>query len=159
MGSHYMRFAVAAYKAVCKAAFNAAGNKPQSKYFRVVALHATVLFGSVSSAFVVAQEGHPYEGTWRGTATAGAESLPVVIIMNYDGESLKGMVNPGRNSFPFTSVEHDAPRWFLNVAATNKQNEAIRFAGVMHEIGSPHRYIDGTWTQAGKEYSFRITRE
>lgn len=121
-----------------------------------VVFGSTVLFGS---GVVLAQEGHPYEGTWRGTATSGAESLPVVIIMDFDGENLKGMVNPGRNSFPFTSVDHDAPNWKLTVAATNKQSEAIEFSGVMHEIGSPHRYMDGTWKQAGKEYTFKITRE
>lgn len=116
----------------------------------------TVLFGSAS---LLAQEGHPYKGTWRGRATAGAETLPVVIIMDYDGDKLTGMINPGRNSYPFTSVVHDAPNWTLTVAATNKQNEAITFTGVMHDIGSVNRYIDGRWQQAGKEYEFRITRE
>lgn len=124
----------------------------------VLSCVAAVLLGSVS-ALAIAQEGHPYEGTWRGTATQGAETLPVVIIMDYDGKDLKGMVNPGRNSFPFTMVEHDAPNWKLTVAATNKQNEQITFNGVMHEIGSPHRFMDGKWNQGGKEYSFKITRE
>lgn len=130
-----------------------------SRQGRFLTLAATVLFGSLLTHQAIAQEGHPYEGTWRGVATAGADSLPLVIIMDYDGENLKGMVNPGRNSFPFTSVEHDAPSWTLTVAATNKQSDQISFTGVMHEIGSPNRYMDGTWKQAGKEYAFKITRE
>lgn len=108
---------------------------------------------------VLAQEGHPFTGTWRGRLIGAEENLPVLVIMNYDGDKLQGMINPGRNSYPFQTVEHDAPNWRLAVTAQNKQNQAISFTGVMHDIGSPVRYIEGTWQQAGKTYSFRITRE
>ena len=106
-----------------------------------------------------AQEGHPFAGTWRGRLVNGEENLPVVMIMRYDGENLQGMINPGRTSFPFMQVEHDAPNWRLTVTAVNRQDESISFTGVMHEIGAPDRYIEGSWVQAGKKYSFKINRE
>jgi hypothetical protein len=106
-----------------------------------------------------AQEGHPYEGTWRGTLTSGAGNTAVVIIMDYDGENLQGMINPGRNSYNFLSALHDAPNWELDVTAETRQGDAVSFSAVMHEIGSVNRYMEGTWIQAGQQYAFRITRE
>jgi len=108
---------------------------------------------------VLAQEGHPFEGTWRGTITKGAESAPVVMIMGYDGDNITGMINPGRNSYRFQQALHDAPNWALSVSAQTREGEAIEFTGVMHEIGAVNRYIEGTWTQGGQSWPFRITRE
>lgn len=105
-----------------------------------------------------AQEGHPYEGTWRGTISNG-DSRAVVIIMDYDGEELNGMINPGRSSYQFQDVMHDAPSWTLQVSAETRDGEPVGFTAVMHEIGSVNRYMEGTWTEGGQEYDFRITRE
>lgn len=117
----------------------------------------TLLTAGINTA--MAQEGHPFVGTWRGRLVNSEADMPVVLIISYNGDSLQGMINPGRNSFPFQSVEHDAADWKLSVTAVNKQNESIGFTGVMHEIGSRDRYLEGSWTQAGKDYTFKITRE
>jgi hypothetical protein len=69
-------------------------------------LSTLVLLLSCCSAF--AQEGHPYEGTWRGTIGDGANAKPVVMIIDYDGEQLNGMIDPGRNSYRFENATHDA---------------------------------------------------
>ena len=109
-----------------------------------------------------AQEGHPFDGTWRGELTRNGgnnESVPVVVIMDYDGDSITGMINPGRNSYRFDEAEHDAPNWRITVNTENRASEAVMFSGVMQEIGARNRFIEGTWNQAGVEYGFRITRE
>ena len=106
-----------------------------------------------------AQEGHPCNGTWRGEISRGAQTSAVVIIMNYNGDTITGMINPGRNSYPFQKAEHDAPAWKITVTAENRQAEAISFSGVMSDIGARNRVIDGTWNQGGQEYSFHIARE
>ena len=77
----------------------------------------------------------------------------------YDGEKLTGMIDPGRNSYRFDDATHDAPNWKIEVATQNRAGEAIAFSAVMHEIGSPKRYMEGTWTQGGQEQPFKITRE
>ena len=121
-----------------------------------------VIFALISLLFsttVFAQEGHPYEGTWRGTLTKGADTTPVVIIMDYDGDNIQGMINPGRNSYQFASAIHDAPNWKLDVAAQTRDGEAVSFSAVMKEVGSVNRFMEGTWTQAGEQYAFKITRE
>jgi hypothetical protein len=110
------------------------------------------------SISVYAQEGHPLKGTWRGEIAMGNQSQAVVIIMNYDNE-ITGMINPGRNSFNFSSAELDAPNWTLSANALTRDGVDVSLTGVMHEIGARNRYLEGTWTQAGSSYPFRITRE
>ncbi len=114
---------------------------------------------SMLATFSMAQEGHPYDGTWRGQLTRNDDSIPVVVIMDYDGENITGMINPGRNSYRFDSAEHDAPNWRLSVATQTRQGEAVSFTAVMKEPGARNRYMEGTWTQAGVDYQFRIIRE
>ena len=111
------------------------------------------------STWASAQEGHPYEGTWRGTITMGAVSAPVVMIIDYDGENLNGMINPGRSSYKFLTVDHDAANWKLTVTAETRDGIPVSFTAVMQDIGSVKRYMEGTWTQAGEQYPFRIARE
>jgi hypothetical protein len=107
----------------------------------------------------LAQEGHPYEGTWRGTIGEGADAQPVVMIIDYDGEQLNGMINPGRNSYRFENATHDAPNWIIDVTTQNRDGETISFNAVMHEIGSVNRIMEGTWTQGGDTQPLKITRE
>ena len=107
---------------------------------------------------ISAQEGHPLKGTWRGEIAMGNQSQAVVIIMNYDNE-ITGMINPGRNSFNFSSAELDAPNWTLSANALTRDGVDVSLTGVMHVIGARNRYLEGTWTQAGSSYPFRITRE
>jgi hypothetical protein len=118
-------------------------------------LLAALLFAGVLSA----QEGHPYKGTWRGTIDMGGSTAPVVMIIDYDGNQLTGMINPGRNSYKFLTVVHDAPNWELTATAETRDGMPVSFTAVMHDIGAVTRYLDGTWTQAGASYPFRITRE
>ncbi len=126
-----------------------------AKVYAVFSLVVLLVF----SGRVFAQEGHPYEGTWRGMINMGATSAPVVMIIEYDGETLNGMINPGRSSYKFLTVEHDAPNWKLMATAETRDGIPVAFTAIMHDIGSVKRYMEGTWTQAGEEYPFRITRE
>jgi hypothetical protein len=129
------------------------------KITQVICSRFFLLAALLASGWASAQEGHPYEGTWRGTINMGATTAPVVMIIDYDGENLNGMINPGRNSYKFATAEHDAPNWKLTVAAETRDGIPVGFTAVMKDIGSVKRYMEGTWTQGGDEYPFRITRE
>ncbi|MDT8398808.1 MAG: hypothetical protein RQ899_09355 [Pseudomonadales bacterium] len=107
----------------------------------------------------LSQEGYPFDGTWRGTLTSGADSQPVLLIMKWDGDKLEGTVNPGRNSFPFTFTELDAPSWTLHVEAATKAGDKVDFQGVLEDTGSRNRTLKGIWNENGKEYQFQVTRE
>lgn len=127
--------------------------------FAAVLSFVLLCCGALFSCAAFAQEGHPYEGTWRGTIGAGDTAKTVVMIIDYDGAKLTGMIDPGRNSYRFENATHDAPNWKIDVATQNRAGEAIAFSAVMHEIGAPNRYMEGTWTQGGQELPFKITRE
>ena len=107
-----------------------------------------------------AQEGFPLDGTWRGqwTDQAGKSTL-VVMILKWDGEKINGIINPGRNPFVFNSASLDPGTWTVNIAATNTEGIPVAVTGVLKNIGSYHRSIDGSWSQAGNEYAFTLRRE
>jgi hypothetical protein len=117
------------------------------------------LFLLLACRIALAQEGHPYEGTWRGTIGDGVNAKPVVMIIDYDGEQLNGMIDPGRNSYRFENATHDAPNWKIDVTTQNRAGESVAFSAVMRDIGSVNRTMEGTWTQGGQQLPFRIKRE
>lgn len=99
------------------------------------------------------------KGTWRGEIVMPGGNESVVIIMDYDGDNVTGMINPGRRSYRFTSSELDAPNWTLHAQATTREGNDISFWATLHEIGARNRYLEGMWSQAGGTYPFTITRE
>ncbi len=123
-----------------------------------------LLLGGVLSLLALgqpslAQEGYPFDGTWRGTIGSGEGMERIVLVMKYDGESLGGMINPGRNSFNITRAELDAPNWLLKVEAVTRDGKQVEFEGVLSEIGSPNRILSGTWRQDGAQRTFTASRE
>ena len=111
--------------------------------------------GVLAVPAALAQEGHPFDGTWRGTMQNDAgESRRVLLIMDYDGEEIGGMINPGPDSLRIESAELDAPNWTLQVSAG-----PVEFEGTLHEIGARNRFMEGTWRENGEQYEFRVTRE
>lgn len=111
------------------------------------------------TGLVSAQEGHPIKGTWRGVIDMGDSDRALVMILGYDGDNITGMINPGRSSYRFSNADLDAPNWMLHASATNRDGVDISLMATMHEIGARNRYLEGTWTEAGKTYPFRVTRE
>jgi hypothetical protein len=122
-------------------------------------LMATLLLSSLGSSLSYSQEGYPLDGTWRGSLVSGDDSERVLMIMKWDGDKLDGMINPGPMSFDFQSAELDAPNWTLQVEAETREGVPVMFTGVLTEVGSPNRSLEGTWVQAGTEYSFKVIRE
>src|SRR5687767_803350 len=54
-----------------------------------------ILLVAVSAA-AVAQEGFPLDGTWRGeVAAAGENPATIVMVMQWDGKKVTGVINPG----------------------------------------------------------------
>lgn len=107
-----------------------------------------------------AQEGYPLDGTWRGEwEPADGEQNQVVIIMNWDGEGINGLMNPGRNSFTFQSASLDPETWTVHIEAVDNKGVPISIDGKLENIGSYRRTITGAWIQDGVEYPFKMNRE
>ncbi len=112
-----------------------------------------------------AQEGYPLDGTWRGSiGAAGAdEPITVVIVMKWDGKSIHGTVNPGRRATSFTAAELDAHDWSVRfetvIADPSGASAPVIIEGELENLGSYHRTITGTWTQAGVAQPVTLRRE
>lgn len=99
------------------------------------------------------------KGTWRGEINMGNESQPLLIIMDYEDDTITGLVNPGRSSYRFTRAELDASNWLLVAEATDREGVPVRLEATLQEVGARNRYLEGTWIQGVRAYPFRITRE
>lgn len=108
-----------------------------------------------------AQEGHPLTGTWAGEWQAGADRRTrVTVVMNWDGQAVTGIINPGPDAIPLTRVTPDWTRWTVRIEAQGTGAAApVRAEGRLEDIGSPHRRIVGTWTQEGISGPVTLIRE
>ena len=112
------------------------------------------------SGMALAQEGYPLDGTWRGEWTApGGDKTMTVVVMNWDGNTINGRINPGRNMIFFEQASLDPENWTVRFSSTTKAGEPVEFEGELENIGSYNRTITGTWTVADVENELTLTRE
>ena len=88
----------------------------------VLALSITALL----AAPVVAQEGHPLKGSWIGTwSTNHNQGNDVVLVLNWDGKAITGMINPGTDNI--ADQERDAqPRRLGRAHRGGRQGQGRR---------------------------------
>src|SRR5688572_33501375 len=78
------------------------------KYIRFSILAAAIIaaVAVMSSLQVSAQEGHPLKGTWYGDfgSTPAGPRRDLTVVMNWDGTSITGTVNPGKTAVPIKNA-------------------------------------------------------
>jgi len=105
-----------------------------------------------------AQQGHPLTGTWSGDwGSSPTARTQITFVMNWDGKKISGLINPGPDAIPLTSVFLDVTNWNVRIEATSK--DKITAEGKLDDIGSYHRTIKGTWHQGNTTGDFRLTRD
>jgi len=112
----------------------------------------------------LAQEGHPLTGTWSGDwGPTATERHHLTLVMNWDGERVTGLLNPGPDGVPLASVLIDVTDWTVRLEAESKgpsgAPEAISAEGRLEDLGSPHRTIAGTWRQGSVTGDFTLVRD
>ena len=113
---------------------------------------------------LLAQQGHPLAGTWAGAwAPTPSQLNQVTFVLNWDGKNVKGLINPGPDSIPISSVSVDPATWTIRFEADTKDSSGkavhITAEGKLEDLGSLHRTITGVWTQGATKGEFRITRD
>jgi hypothetical protein len=116
----------------------------------------------IASGF--AQEGHPLTGTWAGDwGPSATQRNRVTLVMNWDGQNVTGIINPGPEAIPITSVYTDVTNWTVRIEADAKDKSGnpvhITAEGKLEDIGSYHRTITGAWRQGTTKGDFKITRD
>jgi hypothetical protein len=121
-----------------------------------------LLWGTI--AWGLAQEGHPLTGTWAGDwGSTATQRNHITLVMNWDGQKVSGVLNPGPDSTPIGSVLLDVANWTVRIEADAKDPSGkpvhIAAEGRIEDISSYHRKIVGTWKQGAASGDFRITRD
>jgi hypothetical protein len=77
--------------------------------FSVLATAVVVVIVGMSGLQVAAQEGHPLKGTWYGDfgSTPTGPRRDLTVVMNWDGKTVTGTVNPGKNAVPIKTATLD----------------------------------------------------
>ncbi len=109
---------------------------------------------------VFAQQGHPLTGTWSGDAgSASGERTKVTIVLNWDGKNVSGVINPGPDAIPISSVYVDYSTWTVRIEAEDKSHQRIVAEGKLSDIGSYHRTIAGEFQRGSAKGDFKLTRD
>jgi hypothetical protein len=127
----------------------------------------------------VAQEGHPLTGTWYGEYSDGNQKHDLTVIMKWDGKAVSGLIDPGPNATPLTTVAMDItpgkpapegqdstrgipPRFHVRIEADMRNPagaaERIVFQGEIRNPVAGNRQIVGTWMRGTAKGSFQIRR-
>src|ERR1700730_9137591 len=140
----------------------------QSRLLRVVCLLAVL-------AMVVpalAQMGHPLKGSWSGDwwLKKGDENH-VLLDFDWDGKTLKGMLNPGTDNAVLQKLTLDPPTggvakamdpWLLHFEADIKDTsgKTVHYAvdGKLQNIGSYNKFVTGTWGVGTQKGEFKVVR-
>src|SRR6187455_3275086 len=93
----------------------------------VIAIAAITLLGSIHAVHhggttaLHAQEGHPLTGTWTGDwASTATDRAHITVVMNWEGKAITGILNPGPDQAPLTSVTLDPATWTVHIEADAK---------------------------------------
>src|SRR5262245_63996017 len=65
---------------------------------------------------VRAQEGHPLKGSWIGTwGPSKVHSNDLLVILNWDGKAVTGMINPGTDDIPLKNASLNPDGWVVHL--------------------------------------------
>jgi hypothetical protein len=115
-------------------------------------------------ATAVAQEGHPLKGSWLGTwGPSKMHSNDILIVMNWDGKAITGMINPGTDNIPIKNATLNPEGWLVHIEADAKDKAGpINYVidGKIEGLAFHNRSVTGTWkSQRGESGPFKISRQ
>lgn len=116
----------------------------------------TIFMGLVMLAgTAAAQEGHPLKGSWIGE-WSGNTALGefVLVVMDWDGEEVSGMINPGTDNLAIDRVDLDPSDWSVEIKAGDYTIDAK-----IESLELPSRSLVGTWSSRGGRGDFEIVRQ
>jgi hypothetical protein len=121
-----------------------------------------LVWGVIAPA--LAQEGHPLTGTWAGDwGPTATQRNHITLVMNWDGQKVSGVLNPGPDSVTIGSIFVDVTTWTVRIEADAKDQSGkpVRIAaeGRLEDLSSYHRKLIGSWRQGDANGDFRLTRD
>jgi hypothetical protein len=111
-----------------------------------------------------AQEGHPLKGSWLGTwGPSKLHSNEIVVVLNWDGKSITGMINPGTDNIPIKNATLNPEGWVVHLEADAKDKSGTTISyvieGKIENLSFHNRSIVGTWKSQKENGPFKISRQ
>jgi hypothetical protein len=130
---------------------------------RALTVLITLFVLSLGGAAAVAQEGHPLKGSWLGTwGPSKTHSNDILIVMNWDGKAISGMINPGTDNIPIKSATLNPDGWVVHIEADTKDKSgpiSYIIDGKIEGLAFHNRSITGTWKSKTESGPFKIARQ
>lgn len=128
--------------------------------FTVVLALACLAYGGGAAA----QEGHPLKGSWVGSwGPSQHHTDDVLIVLNWNGKSITGMLNPGTDNMPIRNATLNPVGWVVRFEADGKDRSGSPLTyvveGKVENLGLPERSIVGTWKNQKETGPFKIRRQ
>ncbi len=123
---------------------------------------ACLAFGLLGTG--AAQEGHPLKGSWLGEwAGNSVHGDNILLILDWDGKAITGMINPGTDNMPLTKASLEPNGWVVRLEAEGKDKDgsAVRYVieGKIENLELPNRSINGTWSSNKGRGAFTASRQ
>lgn len=125
----------------------------------------TLLVASlVPGAPVRAQEGFPLKGSWIGSwGPSKTHSDDLLMVLNWDGKTISGMINPGTDNMPIKAASLDPKGWVVKLEADGKDKNGSTVSyvieGKIENLELPNRSINGTWSSNKGRGTFTASRQ
>jgi len=124
----------------------------------------TVLGLSAPWHDATAQEGHPLKGSWLGTwKDNSALGDDLILILDWDGKNITGMINPGTDNIPVAKATLDPKGWMVMIEADakDKSGAALHYVIEAHveNLELPNRSLVGTWRSQRGRGAFEASRQ
>jgi hypothetical protein len=125
---------------------------------------AALALGLLLAGGALAQEGHPLKGSWIGEWMGNTvHGDNVLLVLDWDGKAVTGMINPGTDNIPLTKASLDPNGWVvkLEADAKDKAGAAVHYVieGHIENLELPNRQITGTWSSQKGRGAFAVARQ
>ena len=148
-----------------------------------------LVVSAMVAASSLAQEGFPLKGSWLGDwGPNGTMRNQAFIVLDWDGKSISGMINPGTDNIPLKNATLTPPpaappaaggrngaaaaaspapvvprEWLVHFEADGKDRSGatVRYVidGKIENVGLSNRAVVGTWMVGTTKNDFRIVRQ
>lgn len=126
---------------------------------RMLGVCAAIGAGSMAAA----QEGHPLKGSWIGVWEGNeVHDEFVLLVLDYNGEEVTGIINPGTDNIEIDKVELNPENWSVHIEAdTEKDGQQVAYVidGSIQSLELASRSIVGTWKAGENSGKFEISRQ
>jgi hypothetical protein len=118
----------------------------------------------ICSATLSAQEGHPLKGSWLGTwGPAKTHTNDIVVVMNWDGKAISGVINPGTDDAPIKNATLNPEGWQVRfeTAIKDKSGAVLNYVieGKIENLSFHNRTIVGTWKNQRESGPIKMSRQ